>query len=537
MIFGNQAPKFQVSATDVLLDYAVIEVDDIDYATLMNESKLDRQRDFITRPRHHIFQVLIHLHRYQSPKAKFDEIVAHLGTATCQLWRHRDAQAFQDTGSNDANFIFFSYQSLYITTTDYADGLRLVFRSAEAIDHTDFGDNWTFARALTSSVSNAWYLHHTTGLMTAAADTTTARRLVAGKYKGTALVIEGAATNLIIEPSGPFDDGGANNWTATNITATANTGETLDLAGTSIADKLLTTSANGNILYQSGTAVGNDAAFAIWLKSATGSVAGFIDITGDGGGTSPEAITVTPTWQKFQMTQDTTAPYSGNLDPKIIITPDATTVYAWGAGLYDSSEFAPTIIDPTATASKTRALEKFTILSANTNLTKLKGTVSFWVKPYFDPTAHSSNGVLFESGDSAGADADIHVRLIYLGTPDRLKLLIKGDNANTNRIDYTPGVATGMTQDTWAHVVLIWDSTISNGGHIYINGAELSTGSSNSAFNVSETGDTIALGSEADSGSRADGEYDELFIDSEVWTAAKVLAVYNLPNGLDRTLI
>ena len=534
MIFGNAAPKFQVSATDVLLDYAVIEVDEIDYGNKLHESELARARSFQTHPRHHTFQVLIHLHRYQSPKAKYDEIVQHLN-ATVQLWRHRDGQAFQDTGSADADFIFIEYQRLYITTTDYADGLRLKFQSLETIDHTDFGDNWTFARALTSAVSNAWYLHHTTGLMTAAADTTTARRLVAGKYKGTALAMEGAATNVITHPSGPYDAG---SWTDLNCTCTADTTETLDPKGTNTADKLAATAGNGSVVYTSSTAVGNDVAASVWLKCPTGTVAGFIQLKGTGGGSDSEAFLATHEWQKFSITADTSG-YTTNLTFDIIITTNTEIVYAWGAGMYDSSEFAPTIPDPIATASKTRATEEITILSANTDMTKLKGTISMWVRPYWTATSTPKTfGMLFEAGDAAGAAGNTTHRLYFggSGSQDRLVLIVKGDNADTKRIDYTPAVATGLTVNTWTHVVATWDSTVSNGGHIYVNGSELSTGSSNSAFNVSDLNDTIAIGSQLDGTIPFDGEIDELFIDTEVWTAAKVAAVYNLPNGIDRTL-
>jgi len=434
MIFGNAAPKFQVSATDVLLDYAVIEVDEIDYGNKLHESELARARSFQTHPRHHTFQVLIHLHRYQSPKAKYDEIVQHLN-ATVQLWRHRDGQAFQDTGSADADFIFIEYQRLYITTTNYADGLRLKFQSLEAIDHTDFGDNWTFARALTSAVSNAWYLHHTTGLMTAAADTTTARRLVAGRYKGTALVIEAAATNLITKPSGDFNTTGADEWTSTNITLSADTTETLDPRGTNTADKLTATGSNGFVLYESSTAIGNNAAFVCWVKCQTGTVAGTLELTGTIAGSDSTAYTATTEWNRVQHTADTSG-FTGNIQASIDINTNTEIIYLWGCGLYDSHQFAPTIPDPIATASKTRALEKMTILTANTNLTKKKGTISMWVKPYFDPTGDGTSDILYEIGDSAGAVGDVHSR-IYHDSADRFVLQVKGDNADTLRINYT----------------------------------------------------------------------------------------------------
>jgi len=531
MIFGNAAPKFQVSAVDVLLDFAVIEKDEVDYKTIDHESGLNRARKFITKPEHHIFQVLIHLHKYQDPKAKHDEIIAHLN-ATCQLWRHRDGQAFQDTSSADANFIFIEYQHVYITTTDYADGLRLLFKSIDVIDHSDFGDNWTFVRALTSGSSNAWYLDPTSGLVVVAPDSTTSRRLVKGRYKGTAIVLEGPAPNLITHPSA-LDDA---SWQKSTMAIVADSLETLDPKGTNTADKMTATAGNGFVAWNSAAVIGNFAAARLWLKSQSGNVGGNLFIRGDAGGFGQQAITVIPTWRPYRIAADTSG-FSGTVELEVGIINNTDVFYHWGAGLYDNFEFAPTIVDPIASASATRALEKFTILSANTNLTKLKGTVSMWVKPYFDPTSDSVFRVFFESGDSGGASADAHIALFYTGTPDRLTFQAKINNGSSTGVDYSPAVSTGMTQDNWHHIVVTWDATISNGVHIYVDGVELSTGSSNSAFNISETGDTIAIGAKIDTTLPGNGEYDELFIDGRVWPAEEVLAVFNLPNGLPRTLI
>ena len=534
MIFGNDSPKMQISAVDVLLDHAVIEVDRVDEKTIVHESDLNRARTVITKPQHHIFQVSVHLHEYPDPKAKYDEIVAHLGSKIVKLWRHSDGLAFRKNGtSNDADFHFISYQEYYITQNDYADGLRLFLRSIDLIDHSSHGDNFTFARALTSTKSNAWYLDPTTGLLTVAPDNTTSRRLVAGRYKGTAIVIEEAATNLITHPSDLSDT----SWQKSTMGIATDTLETLDPKGTNTADKMTASSANGFVAWNSAVGVGNDAAARVWLKSQVGNVGGNLFIRGDISGFGQQAITVIPIWKPFRIFADTSG-FSGTIEFEVGITDNGQVFYFWAGGLYDNFQFAPTIPDPIATAATTRALEKFTILSANTNLNKLKGTVSMWVKPYFDPTVSDQGAWFIEGGDSAGATADLHLRLFFNGpVGNRLTLQVHRDNGNLSGINYTPAVNTGMIQDTWAHLVLTWDSTISDGGHIYVNGTELLTGSTNAAFNVSETGDTIAIGSQLDAVSGSYGEMDELFIDDEVWTAAKVLEVFNMPNGLPRTLI
>ena len=53
---------------------------------------------------------------------------------------------------------------------------------------------------------------------------------------------------------------------------------------------------------------------------------------------------------------------------------------------------------------------KFSKLLKSLNiLNQKKGTIINWVKPSFDPTADSAARFFFDSGDSAGADADAFV--------------------------------------------------------------------------------------------------------------------------------
>jgi len=301
----------------------------------------------------------------------------------------------------------------------------------------------------------------------------------------------------------------------------------------------LTAGAGGTIHYNSSTVIGNIAASSFWLKCSVGTVAAILTIEGTGGGASTdEDITITTEWKEFKTVADTAA-FTTNLRTRLEITPATKVIYVFGTGLYDDRSVAPTIPNPIASASEDRRREKFTILSANTKLTKLRGTISMWVKPYFDPTSSLSLvGMFYEGGDSAGAFADLHLRFFYNGTAgDRMALQVHRDNGATAAINHTPAVATGLVQDTWGKVVATWDATIANGGHIYVNGMELGSGSTNSAFNVSELGDTIAIGAELDLQSAFFGEIDELFIDDRIWPAEEVLANFNLPNGLPRTLI
>ena len=178
-------------------------------------------------------------------------------------------------------------------------------------------------------------------------------------------------------------------------------------------------------------------------------------------------------------------------------------------------------------------MEKLTYLSANI-VNRDKGTVLMWVKPSFNPTTDTTIRMFFESGDSGGAQADSHLRFYSHSTADRLVLELRGDNADTVRIAYAPAVSIGMSQDTLHQIGFTYDGTVSNGGHIFVDGVEISTGSSNSAFNVSETGDTIGIGSLIGGTLQCFSAIDEVLIMKEVLSASEIAGIFNLGIGLGR---
>lgn len=535
MIFGGLAPKFQVSSTDILLDFAVIEKDEPDYKNVMHESELDRTRNFITRPAHHVFEVVVHLHKYADPKAKYDEIMAQLTVQTCKVWRHRDYQPFQTPAGADALFVLIEAQPFYITTSDYADGLRLKFISVDTIAISDADDNWTFARALTSGASNAWYIDPTSGLLVEAADTTTSRRLVAGKNKGTAILIEGARTNINDRPS-DFDPATAT-WVANNMTVAANTSETLDPAGGSNADKLTATSANGSITFTTTTAA-NDTGYGVWLKSASGSIDVDLDIDDN-----PSTITitlpisVTPEWTFFTHTNGI-ANLTNDLVYRIKVKTNTEFVYAWGCQFEVGSDvfFSSQIIDPVATASKTRAAES--IKRSTTGLIgQNKGTIGFLIKPQWVFDKHPIVALL-HINSTVASNNFISYLILANGNHELRQYNVL--NAVASSIG---GSASGhFTQNTWTHVVFTYDSTIANGLNLYINGV-LSSGSpsSNVAFAAADVQSLLAIGSLTTDSLQAYAEFDEFFTDktlnlgNEVLTASQILEIFN--NGLDRSLI
>ncbi len=523
MIFGNQAPKFSVSAVDVLLDFAVIETDAVDEKTITHESGLERARVHITKPKHHKFVVVVHLHRYADPTAKFDEITAHLDSKLCKLWRHRDGQAFQSDAVADALYLFKSFDRFYITETSYPDGLRIQFESIDVIDHASHGDNWTFTRALTSGASNAWFLNPATGLMEETADVADIRRREAGRISGTSLVGEPGTTNIITHPS-DFSNAG---WVKAGITPTNVTTEIKDPSGNNNASKLLTTSPNGTTTWTSGTTVNANSSFGLWLRSQIDTVAGAIFVSGTTGGTDNETISILPDrWKFFALGKDSSG-YTGNLQAALRIDPDATVVYAW-AGQLLQSRITTRIIDPIATVSATRAAEKMLVSALNyLSQSPTKFTVSFRYFPNL-PINFGHSRICWDiEGLPSGRFS--HFEFANSGNLT-FSVLSPSTTINTS-------INGSFMLDSWDnHIVCVCDSTIANGMKVYYNGVLKKT-SVNTAFTLKPVGTNLSVGSNTSGAFSAYGKIDEFLVDDgEAWDADRVLQEYNR-NVLRKSLI
>jgi hypothetical protein len=370
----------------------------------------------------------------------------------------------------------------------------------------------TFTR--TDVADSAWYLDEGTGLMTLR-DGEDVPRFPAGKY-GAGIQIDGAAQNLIETPSGPLDAG---NWATGSATVTADTTETLDPAGTNTADKILTTAGGGGVLYVSGTAVGNTITLALWLKCQTGAVAGILRITGTGSGTDSKAITITTTWQRFEFTKDTSG-YAGNLGLSIAITPDATVVYLWSAGLYDSFQFDPGTIGALSTSSITRNAELLLFPTANVFDSK-KFTVSFWHNPRGDA---GGSKLLFDVQGASG-------RMAHLERANSAAFSLSAlDGANNTNV--IQAANNSLNVDSWDnHIVVTVDSTISNGLKIYYNASLLAT-DVNDAFDLKEPGTNFSIGSGSGGGFEAFGAFDDFLVLNTVLTANEINGLFDLGIGL-----
>ncbi|HVO86562.1 MAG TPA: hypothetical protein VMT23_02405, partial [Candidatus Binatia bacterium] len=132
---------------------------------------------------------------------------------------------------------------------------------------------------------------------------------------------------------------GLNNWTATNITVTANDGASNPAPdGNTTADKLVSNTTSPHTLTQnvvSGTAATYN--FSIWIKTNSGTQSVQLRIDSDGSPSTGTAatFTATTTWQRLSVKQAISG--QSTITPTLVITTNSATVVGWGAQLVQAS--------------------------------------------------------------------------------------------------------------------------------------------------------------------------------------------------------
>ncbi len=387
--------------------------------------------------------------------------------------------------------------------------------------------NGTFTR--TNVASSAWYLDEGTGLVTLR-DGANVPRFPTGKY-GAGLQVDGARTN----DADPDMDPASSSWTATTLTVDDDTTETLAPDGTSTAHKLTSTGASGFITLDTGrTVTSNDYTFSIYMKANEATTVSVeMQIRGTGGGTAqllgPFNLTATGSdgngFTRYQLNYEdgVDSALTTNFEIRIRVPTSGHIFYAWcpqgEVGLFASS--------PIVSSATLRNTEKITFASANT-VNRDKGTISMWINPAWASTQDPAGKVFFNSGDSGGATADWHM-VFYHTVANGLQLEARIDNGASAAFSYSRAAA--LTAGTLHHIVGTWDATISNGHNLYLDGVSLGA-SSNSPYNISETGDSFAIGSELDGDQPTFSTIDEVLILKKVLSATEIAGISNLGIGL-----
>jgi hypothetical protein len=104
-------------------------------------------------------------------------------------------------------------------------------------------------------------------------------------------------------------------------------------------------------------------------------------------------------------------------------------------------------------------------------------------------------------------------------------------NGGTSNLEVT-SAASGISQNTWHHVVATWDaSQSSNALNLYLDGALVVQGGTG-PITASSVGTNIGVGSFNSGVSPANCIFDEFFILKNVLSLSEVNHIYNLGNGL-----
>lgn len=379
----------------------------------------------------------------------------------------------------------------------------------------------TFARATT-----AYNQDPDTGLLTSVASGTP--RFPAGKY-GRGVLVEQQSVNLLTAP----EDASNVAWIKTSLTVSTNTTETLDPEGGTNADRLVTTGANATLVQETATNIGtSDGVFSVYLKNKQiGDQAATIELYRVTAGTTlaTKAITITSSWQRFYVAYDSAGSITDNWAVRIIFPQDAETFYWKNAML----EAGVAQIYPTSYHATTRNRDDISYAAANFfNDEPTQGTIAFWFKPNFASTELAGVlGYLFTIDSFDGGGNTIMV--LTIGSANGINLIITNKHGFDGiNVSYS---LPAFSSSDFMHISITWDTTIANGGKIYLNGV-LGATSSNSYFPIKRLGTNLYLGRQSSGAVAVNGIFDDMLIRKDVLDAAEIaeIASGQQPLGYDR---
>lgn len=132
MIFGSGKPKFVLGVTDHLLDYSMVTGEFLP-EEIEQVSVINGHREFIVKGDYAEFEVLVHLHKYANPRAKFEELYACRG-ADVVFYPHREGEPLKDGNGNNVLFHISAMVPGYLQNIVNYDILSIRFRSKDFVD-------------------------------------------------------------------------------------------------------------------------------------------------------------------------------------------------------------------------------------------------------------------------------------------------------------------------------------------------------------------------------------------------------------------
>jgi hypothetical protein len=136
MIFGEASPKF-IGSDDVHvnLDHVLIpfEVDRPDFKTIVHESTINRDRNFVHRKAHWDWTGVLLLFQYSDPLAKYEQLMTYLYDQVT-FYRHRDKDPFKDSSGTIVPFVITEIEPFYFTNGFRQDAVRISLTSTKVVD-------------------------------------------------------------------------------------------------------------------------------------------------------------------------------------------------------------------------------------------------------------------------------------------------------------------------------------------------------------------------------------------------------------------
>lgn len=136
MIFGISKPKFVFNSTDYFLDYSVLSPNFSIPQSVEQTSVITGHRELVEKGDYAEFTVLVHLHKYADPRAKFEELYPAYRKSV-KFYPHRDGEALKDVNGDDALFIVSEMKPGYLSNLVNFDILTITFKSKDYIDLSD----------------------------------------------------------------------------------------------------------------------------------------------------------------------------------------------------------------------------------------------------------------------------------------------------------------------------------------------------------------------------------------------------------------
>ncbi|MDY0082851.1 MAG: sialidase family protein [Ignavibacteriaceae bacterium] len=137
-IFGTSYPKFlgnpETTLDEILLEKSVILKDEPEQDSYNVKAVRTGRRKFINAGKHWIFQVKVHLWKYDDPQEKYLELKNYECTKV-YLYRRADGNLMSNVAGEPVNFLLKSVERGYLENNKYRDYVVLTFLSLDYIDN------------------------------------------------------------------------------------------------------------------------------------------------------------------------------------------------------------------------------------------------------------------------------------------------------------------------------------------------------------------------------------------------------------------